>query len=329
MKSLLRLLFHAIVFSSLVAFPAVGAVRSITLPHFEPDMPEGPGREEFLRVCASCHSARYILMQPAFSQKQWEESVSKMVKVYGAQMNDPQKTDIVAYLTFIRGKSGSVPTTVNGAHDEEANAIRSRGQKGSRESFPLIKLSTDPAIRESDISRGAVLFGQNCAGCHGANGRGDGVIAPSLNHFPANLTAARYRDEFISEVLWNGVRGTSMPSWRGLPETNSAAILAFIKSLQSAEGNGKVSSAPTEHTRRLYESSCASCHGLSGDGLTPAAASLFPPPSNWQWKQPATSQILKVLNEGIPGAGMPSYKGQLSQSEINELALFVRSFYQE
>ena len=72
-------------------------VRSITLPHFEPDLPVAPGRDEYMVVCVSCHSPRYVTMQPLFPQRQWEETVDKMVKVYGAQMDQEQRQSIIGF----------------------------------------------------------------------------------------------------------------------------------------------------------------------------------------------------------------------------------------
>ena len=82
---------------------ATASVRSITLPHFEPELPTAPGRDEYLLVCVSCHSPRYVMMQPFFPQRQWEETVDKMAKVYGAQMDQDQRGSIVQYLVATHG----------------------------------------------------------------------------------------------------------------------------------------------------------------------------------------------------------------------------------
>ena len=38
----------------------LSGVRFITLPHFEPDLPVAPGRDEYMVVCISCHSPRSV-----------------------------------------------------------------------------------------------------------------------------------------------------------------------------------------------------------------------------------------------------------------------------
>ncbi len=48
-----------------------------------------------------------------------------------------------------------------------------------------------PEMPEAD--EGQVLFAQNCAMCHGPNGRGDGEIAAGMKPAPSNLTKISLR----------------------------------------------------------------------------------------------------------------------------------------
>jgi len=80
-------------------------VHSITLPHDEPMLPPGPGREAFVAACVVCHSPRYITMQPRFSRSTWLGEVKKMKDVYGGHISDEQVPKIADYLVFINGKS--------------------------------------------------------------------------------------------------------------------------------------------------------------------------------------------------------------------------------
>ncbi|MGH7869148.1 MAG: hypothetical protein ACREP9_16315, partial [Candidatus Dormibacteraceae bacterium] len=78
-------------------------MHSVTLPHFEPELPTAPGRDDYLVVCVSCHSPRYVTMQPFFPQRQWEETIDKMAKTYGARMDPDQRASIVQYLVATHG----------------------------------------------------------------------------------------------------------------------------------------------------------------------------------------------------------------------------------
>jgi mono/diheme cytochrome c family protein len=87
------------------------SVHTIVLPHDEPLLPPGPGREEFVTACAVCHSPRYVTMQPQFSRSTWLSEVKKMKDVYGAHISDEQAVEITDYLVSINGKpdTGQAP----------------------------------------------------------------------------------------------------------------------------------------------------------------------------------------------------------------------------
>jgi mono/diheme cytochrome c family protein len=86
-------------------------VHTIVMPHYEPPLPPGPGRNEFVTACVVCHSPRYITMQPRFPRTTWLSEVNKMKDVYGAHISDEQALRITAYLVSINGKpdSGQAP----------------------------------------------------------------------------------------------------------------------------------------------------------------------------------------------------------------------------
>ena len=87
------------------------SVHTIILPHDEPLLPPGPGREEFVTACVVCHSPRYITMQPQFSRSTWLSEVKKMKDAYGAHISDEQALEITDYLVSINGKpdTGQAP----------------------------------------------------------------------------------------------------------------------------------------------------------------------------------------------------------------------------
>jgi cytochrome c5 len=78
-------------------------VEEITLPNYPLDMPPGPNLAAFQQHCLLCHSARYVTMQPRFSQTVWEKEVKKMVDAYGAPITRDEQKQIVEYLVTIKG----------------------------------------------------------------------------------------------------------------------------------------------------------------------------------------------------------------------------------
>jgi mono/diheme cytochrome c family protein len=79
-------------------------VKIIELEYHQPDLPPGPGRNEFAKQCVVCHSPRYVVDQPIFPRKTWTSEVQKMVKAYGAMITSDEQKEIVNYLVYWHGK---------------------------------------------------------------------------------------------------------------------------------------------------------------------------------------------------------------------------------
>jgi mono/diheme cytochrome c family protein/uncharacterized membrane protein len=93
-----------------------------------------------------------------------------------------------------------------------------------------------PATEES-IARGAMLFSQNCAICHGESGRGDGPVAPTLPLQPANLYdhIPFHPDQFFFGVISKGLSGV-MPAFEGqISEEDRWNILNYLRATFTAE----------------------------------------------------------------------------------------------
>lgn len=93
--------FSLVVMSDGVAHTAT---RSITLPSVPVDLKPGEGRDKTENYCIICHSLDYITMQPRLTAAQWTATVNKMIKVYGAPIQDDDAKVISRYLT---GQYGS------------------------------------------------------------------------------------------------------------------------------------------------------------------------------------------------------------------------------
>ena len=78
---------------------------------------------------------------------------------------------------------------------------------------------------------------------------------------------------------------------------------------------------------RVYRSSCAVCHGLPEQPVTPIARGLFPkPPALFEGKgvtdDPPGETYWKAAN-GIRLTGMPGFKGALSDTELWQVSLLL------
>ena len=195
-------------------------------------------------------------------------------------------------------------------------------------SAPVLHPASDPADLQEEVSRGGALFAANCASCHGTTGVGDGKASASLLPKPANLTAARFSDERLSSVLWNGVAGSSMPPWRQLPTEDLRALVAYVQGLHVPSAVPPTPEATSlNEGESLFAANCASCHGARGAGNGPAAGALAPQPTNFHLKKPTPERAWEVLENGLPGTAMPPWKSQLSVDQRYALVEFVRSLY--
>lgn len=81
---------------------ANAAPVSYTLPDETAAFKPGPNLEVVQNNCTACHSADYISTQPRgpkFKKEFWQAEVTKMIKVFGAPIDDADVGKIVDYLT--------------------------------------------------------------------------------------------------------------------------------------------------------------------------------------------------------------------------------------
>jgi hypothetical protein len=85
--------------SGLVA--AAAKPVSYQLPDETAAFKPGPNLEAAQNNCTGCHSADYIATQPRgakFKKDFWQAEVTKMIKLYGAPIEDADVSKIVDYL---------------------------------------------------------------------------------------------------------------------------------------------------------------------------------------------------------------------------------------
>jgi sulfite dehydrogenase (cytochrome) subunit B len=100
-QSLLAPLLAAAAVAGLVFASATAAPVSYTLPDETAAFKPGPNLEVVQNNCTACHSADYINTQPrgpTFKKDFWQAEVTKMIKVYGAPIDDADAAKIVDYL---------------------------------------------------------------------------------------------------------------------------------------------------------------------------------------------------------------------------------------
>lgn len=121
--------------------------------------------------------------------------------------------------------------------DESAQAVPGSAvpvQKVAELDMSTIK---EPWVSTPEIiNHGKQIFAQNCAMCHGVEGKGDGAAGASLNPKPRNLVEGKWKKGGTSlglfEVLQNGLAGGSMASWKAsIKKGDRWALVAFVRSI--------------------------------------------------------------------------------------------------
>ena len=159
---------------------------------------------------------------------------------------------------------------------------RVRAFTGSLASRLGVALDEIPATAPS-LSRGAQIYHESCASCHGSLGRGDGPAGAGLDPKPADLTdAAALRDasplDFYHRVTI-GVVGTAMPAFETPLSTDDRwAVAAYATLLRLPPPKGEVPPSLRDFgaTARLSDSGVAAALVAAGraDASPPAVAAV-------------------------------------------------------
>ena len=122
------------------------------------------------------------------------------------------------------------------------------------------------------IEAGRVRFAADCGFCHGRDAAG-GSGGSDLTR--SQLVAEDVRGDRIGEVVRAGRIDAGMPAFPALPETDLAAIVAFVhdrktQAESAAGGRRSVEAADLETGdpqagRRYFDANCARCHSATGD----------------------------------------------------------------
>ncbi len=140
---------------------------------------------------------------------------------------------------------------------------------------PGMPSAADIELKPEQVRNFAVLYSQNCAGCHGQDGHGNGALGLAN---PIYLAIAS--DETIRRVTARGVSGTLMPAFAkssgGTLTDDQIEIL--VREMRARWGKPDealgvtpppyLAIEPGDPNRgaAAYGIFCAGCHGLEGKG---------------------------------------------------------------
>jgi mono/diheme cytochrome c family protein len=190
-------------------------------------------------------------------------------------------------------------------------------------------------VAPNDILDFTTLYAQNCAGCHGANGRGGAAIALADPVYLAIVD-----DATIRKVAANGVRGTAMPAFApsagGLLTDKQVDIIATGIRQQWSKPDAlggtnppsyaaKSSGDPTRGAQ-TYKNYCESCHGPNGRGSTKGSNI-----TDDSFLALISDQGLRtVVITGRPELGAPDWRANvpgkpMSEQEVTDVVAWLAS----
>lgn len=206
----------------------------------------------------------------------------------------------------------------------------------------LLILAAGGALAQQggDPARGAQLFDENCAVCHGPDGKGRAGAQLS------SVFSSIQPDLFVGNIIANGIAGTAMPAWQEpngpLTVQDVEDLTAFVLTLSGGRPNefptpelkpvtpiptlADVAGDPTAGSV-VFAQNCAMCHGDKGQGragadLSRAFASIRP-----------DLTVRNTVATGIAGTAMPAWAmangGPLTDDEIDNVTAFVLTLPQE
>ncbi len=194
--------------------------------------------------------------------------------------------------------------------DTAANAVRLDATMARTRGVPIETLAKDPSI----TSFGAVLFEDNCAACHGRDGRGNQALG-SPNLVDGNSLYGNDADAVLSSIL-DGRRGV-MPALGGvLGHEGANEAAAYVLTLNGYQAPADWVAAGKVH----FETLCASCHGADGQG-NPAIGAPDLTDDIWLYGRDF-NRMTETIRDGR-NAYMPAWRERLGEERSRAIAAWV------
>jgi cytochrome c oxidase cbb3-type subunit 3/ubiquinol-cytochrome c reductase cytochrome c subunit len=193
-------------------------------------------------------------------------------------------------------------------------------------------------VAPTEVADVRALYADNCAACHGPNGRGGAALALADPVYLAIVD-----DRLMRSQIADGVPGTSMPAFGELAGGSLTAkqIALIVSGIRGWEQPGDLggsrppsytpaSTADLERGSVAYRRFCESCHGLDGAG-TPRGSAI----ANDSFLALVSDQRLRTtVIAGRRDLGAPDWRGDLagtpmSEQEVTDVVAWLASHRRE
>lgn len=174
-----------------------------------------------------------------------------------------------------------------------------------------------------DPARGASLYTEKCAPCHGSTGLGDGPDASGLPNPVAAIGSielsrqATPTDWYL--MVANGNIERYMPPFKSLSVPQRWDVIAYVFSLSTSD-------TELSQSQALFAEQCASCHGERGRGDGPDAGELSTSPIDFTDQAFMGYKSAADLYQSISGGlGEMHAFADLGEDDRWALTAFLRS----
>ena len=206
---------------------------------------------------------------------------------------------------------------------------------------------------------GQLVYGLNCAVCHGVQGDGNGPAASMFLTRPRDFRSGVFKfrstpsgslpaDQDLLRTVTHGLRWTGMIGRPDLNESDRIAVVRYIKafsprfatvkplpSISVAHEPRQTSALVTQGRELFRDAGCVSCHGENGRGDGSSAADMK---DDWGWpirpgdltwrplkRGSAFEQIYLTIVTGLSGTPMPAYGDSLSSNQVWSIIHYLES----
>ena len=193
----------------------------------------------------------------------------------------------------------------------------------AKERWPDLDKEVGMDTSEATLAEGREIYQANCLSCHGPDLRGGiGVNLVDTEW----IHGGEFED--VRGTITEGVAAKGMPAWGPvLGPKKVAAVASFVLSENTGEAPAEPSAddAVAEATpdgevsgEAVWTKNCVACHAADGTG------GIGPSLVDEEWIHGGSlDDIRRTITEGVPAKGMITWKGVITDAEIEAVARFV------
>jgi mono/diheme cytochrome c family protein len=199
--------------------------------------------------------------------------------------------------------------------------------------LPAPQVTSEPTVSSPvypivppDLVSGKTLYDHECTPCHGEKGLGDGPQAAQLSVPVASLGLSDFARQYSPAewytVVSQGNMEKFMPAFTNLSDRQRWDVVAYAMTLSTPNSliiQGK----------SIYESTCSSCHGISGNGHGSSSSTLAAQPADFTdqsfMAQASSARLYQAITSGI-APDMPAFTSSLDDNQRWALVSYLRLF---